>query len=146
MGSPAFIGIQRTSDGPIVGVFCHHGYFDLLGRKLVENYQDAEKVQELVDLGNLSTVGPTPTDAATVSYVRDMGRRPYENCKIACRDLAHLREVSDGRCYCYFIYKPTSGWHVSESGRFLHPLDDALEQAGVEIDYRRMVTGESESR
>jgi hypothetical protein len=46
------------ADGTVGQIYCHwDGYISNNGRILFEHYQDPFKVQELIDLGDLSTLG-----------------------------------------------------------------------------------------
>jgi hypothetical protein len=47
-------------DGSVTGIYCHSdGYISHVGRILKEHYNTIEKVEELLDLGDLSTLGPS---------------------------------------------------------------------------------------
>ena len=46
------------ADGTVQQVYCHwDGYLDNNGKILFENYTDAFKLRELIDLGDLSSLG-----------------------------------------------------------------------------------------
>jgi len=58
MSTRSRIGILHA-DGSIDAHYCHSdGYFDHNGRILHEHYQDVAKIQELIDLGDMSVLGP----------------------------------------------------------------------------------------
>jgi hypothetical protein len=47
------------ADGTVGQVYCHwDGYLDHNGKILLENYKDPFKLQELIDLGDVSSLGP----------------------------------------------------------------------------------------
>ena len=47
-------------DGSVTGIYCHwDGYISHVGRILQEHYNTIEKVEELLDLGDLSSLGPS---------------------------------------------------------------------------------------
>jgi hypothetical protein len=47
-------------DGSVTGIYCHSdGYISHVGRILKEHYNTIEKVEDLLDLGDLSTLGPS---------------------------------------------------------------------------------------
>ena len=123
MGTPAFIGIQRPKE-QIQGVYCHHGHIEHLGPMLYQHYKTFPEVQELIDLGQLSSVEETTKDSR--SYFRDLGRKSGECESIVVDDILELRKKHD-RYYFYFIFM-RGQWHVSVDGRWYHPLKDALEQ------------------
>jgi len=57
MATRSFIGIQNKN-GSVTGVYCHFdGYLDGVGAILKESYTDVEKIQQLVNLGALSSLG-----------------------------------------------------------------------------------------
>ena len=84
MSTNATIGI-KNEDGTIRSVYLHwDGYPSYTGKMLNENYLDREKVEKLINLGNLSylakEVEPTkahsfeqPQRDVTVAYHRDRG-------------------------------------------------------------------------
>ena len=56
MGTRSRIGIQ-LSDESILSVYCHwDGYPEFNGVKLVENFNTREKVKELIDVGDISSL------------------------------------------------------------------------------------------
>lgn len=86
MATRSRIGIERE-DGTIVSVYCHwDGYPEHVGRILNENYYDREKAEQLVALGDLSSLAQRPepdgiehhsftqpAEGVTVAYHRDRG-------------------------------------------------------------------------
>lgn len=71
MSTRSNIAIQRK-DGTKTGIYCHYdGYIEYVGAILYENYNTAEKVEELLALGNLSSLG-TDIDSC-FAYHRDGG-------------------------------------------------------------------------
>ena len=93
MSTRSFIGI-RNEDGTITAVYCHwDGYPEYNGKMLVENYNTKEKSQELINLGDLSSIRErvkpnkeeihtfdNPLKDVTVAYYRDRGEN-WENVK-----------------------------------------------------------------
>lgn len=69
MSTRSYIGIQHN-DGSVDVIYCHSdGYLSNNGKLLFENYQDPEKVQELINLGGLSCLGTSPeADPAVKKY------------------------------------------------------------------------------
>jgi len=71
MATRSFIG-KLNGDGSISGVYCHYdGYPDGVGMTLQEHYLSPEKVDELLALGDLSSLNPGLE--TTVAYHRDRG-------------------------------------------------------------------------
>lgn len=86
MSTRSTIGIKNEK-GEIKAVYCHwDGYPEWVGRILVKHYDTTEKVEELLALGDLSSLGErvkpneneehsfeNPIDDVTVAYHRDRG-------------------------------------------------------------------------
>ena len=77
---------MKTADGKIVSVYCHwDGYVANNGKILLENYTDIDKIEALVALGSISSLGEqigeqqdfddrsTQKDNWTLFYSRDRG-------------------------------------------------------------------------
>ena len=86
MATRSRIAIEKE-DGTVESIYCHwDGYPENNGRILVENYKDHEKVQALIDLGDISSLAPNveaapntghtfndPVNEVVVAYGRDRG-------------------------------------------------------------------------
>jgi hypothetical protein len=79
---------MKTAEGKIVSVYCHwDGYVANNGKILLENYVDADKIEALVALGSISSLGTvigeqqdfddrsTQKDDWTLFYSRDRGEQ-----------------------------------------------------------------------
>jgi len=79
---------MKTKEGKIVSVYCHwDGYVANNGKILLENYTDIEKIEALVALGSISSLGEqigdpqdfddrsTQRDDWTLFYSRDRGEQ-----------------------------------------------------------------------
>jgi hypothetical protein len=79
---------MRTAEGKIVSVYCHwDGYVANNGKILLENYTDIDKIEALVALGSISSLGEqigdpqdfddrsTQRDDWTLFYSRDRGEQ-----------------------------------------------------------------------
>ncbi len=76
--------LHRTATG-YVGIYCHFdGYPEGVGQKLLDHYQDADKVARLIALGEISSLGErvepigphsyqNAEEGTTVAYHRDRG-------------------------------------------------------------------------
>jgi len=124
MSTRSFIGKQLT-DGSITGVYCHFdGYPDGVGATLKEHYVDPTKVDALLALGSISSLGPEigqrhdyndRSHDWTTAYHRDCGERLEPAMKYdTLRDM--LRSVGSnlGAEYAYVFnagawetYEPT---------------------------------------
>jgi hypothetical protein len=86
MSTKSNIGIRET-DGTVKTIYCHwDGYPKGVGKTLIEHYLMRDKIESLIALGDLSSLGeqPEPTgrvahtfeepeDGITVAYHRDRG-------------------------------------------------------------------------
>lgn len=84
MSTRSRIGILNP-DATITSVYCHNdGYIEGVGTTLTTHYTDEAKIRALIDLGDLSSVGPpagvlhsfsNPILGVTVAYGRDRGEK-----------------------------------------------------------------------
>lgn len=86
MATRSNIAIENE-DGKIVSIYCHwNGCPEGVGQTLKDHYKELAKVQELIDLGDISSLGENvspvdenshsfynPTEGVTVAYHRDRG-------------------------------------------------------------------------
>lgn len=71
MATRSRIGIQNQ-DGTVSSIYCHYdGYPSHNGAILEEHFSNREKLQQLIELGDISSLGET-TDK-TQAYHRDRG-------------------------------------------------------------------------
>jgi hypothetical protein len=76
MATRSRIGIENEN-GTISSIYCHFdGYPDGVGKTLKEHYTDRNKIQSLIDLGNISILGENEIE--TVAYHRDRGEEKNE--------------------------------------------------------------------
>lgn len=86
MGTRSFIG-KLNGDGSVTGVYCHwDGYPEGVGATLEAHYTNPGKVDRLISLGSISSLGAevapregqdhtfdSPAEGVTVAYHRDRG-------------------------------------------------------------------------
>jgi len=71
MATRSTIAIENA-DGTVEQIYCHwDGYLDHNGKILLNHYQDRSKVQQLIELGDLSSLDAEIDDC--VFYGRDKG-------------------------------------------------------------------------
>jgi hypothetical protein len=71
MATRSRIAIENQ-DGTVTSIYCHFdGYIDGVGKTLQENYNTREKMEQLIALGDISSLGKTIEE--TVAYHRDRG-------------------------------------------------------------------------
>ena len=139
MATRSAIGVKH---GDIVkAVYCHwDGYPECNGRILIENYQDSVKINKLISLGDLSTLGAEIgekhefdnrneylTDGIATQckfYGRDRGEADTEFTVFPSEEL-FLKDFDRGVEY-YYLYD-SGVWYVSEYGREFKPLHEVLE-------------------
>ena len=78
MSTRSYIG-KQNKDGSIKYVYCHHdGYINGgVGEILFLFYKDEKKIDQLLELGDLSGVGKTTNSEDTYAYSRDGGEELY---------------------------------------------------------------------
>ena len=113
---------MKTADGKIVSVYCHwDGYVANNGKILLENYADISKIEALVALGSISSLGEqigevqdfndrdTQKDEWTLFYSRDRGE------ELSIQEYADIPSwIADMEEYAY----PWNGteWLVNDHG------------------------------
>lgn len=99
MATRSHIG-KQLPDGSVRFIYCHFdGYPEHNGQILVEHYKDESKVDQLLELGDLSMLRPeigeeqdfdrTETHKATLSYFDDFLEQTYNYL------------FKDGKWHCY---------------------------------------------
>ena len=73
---------KKLPDGKVRGIYCHHdGNLRWVGRTLLDCYTDEKRIDALLDLGAISSLGKTPDHADdTEAFQRDMGYPAEGNC------------------------------------------------------------------
>lgn len=97
MSTRSVIAIENA-DGTYDGVYCHFdGYPEGVGKTLVENYSDKEKVKALIELGSLSVLGKNLTAPDGVKHDFE---NPCKDVVIAYhRDRGDELEICHNLCY-----------------------------------------------
>lgn len=102
----------------IVAIYCHHdGYLQHNGKILLNHYTDIEKVEELMDLGDLSILGEEigveqdfddrdTNSKMCLAYGRDRGEENTEARTFATLDQA----VEDFEGCAYYYLFDGHGW------------------------------------
>ena len=137
---------MKTADGKIVSVYCHwDGYVANNGKILLENYTDAHKIEALVALGSISSLGEqigeqqdfndrsTQKDDWTLFYSRDRGE------ELSIQEYADIPSwIDDMEEYAYLW--DGNDWLVNDHGATDengYPIFDFLEVM-VPIELARM--------
>jgi len=128
MATRSRIAIENQ-DGSVTSIYCHwDGYIKSNGVILNENYNTKDKVEELIALGDLSSLDITIE--RTVSYHRDNGedlnQKPFNNVEDLFED-----GFSSGVEYVYCFTKDGI-WLVNELGSVnVAVLSEAIEEEGL---------------
>ncbi len=143
------------ADGTVDQIYCHwDGYLENNGKLLQENYMDPFKVQRLMDLGDVSSLGPNigdkhdfdcPADIkygtpeyeawseakreVTTFYGRDRGETGTGARRF--KDYADYRKNAQGEEYNYILRKD-GNWYVEFYGDFDGLLTEAFEHKAME--------------
>jgi hypothetical protein len=148
MSTSSRIGILQL-DGTIKSIYCHwDGYLDGVGKMLYEHYQDYDKIQSLIRLGNVSgireNIAPIngtkhsfehPQEGVVIAYMRDRGTTNDEakisstifNFMLLCKN--------DGVNYVYLYLAETKTWKCASYEMIMRmsyeELQETLEEQGI---------------
>ncbi len=142
MSTRSFI-LKENKDGTYTGIYCHNdGDLSFNGKILALNYDDRKKVEELISLGDLSSLGsvihPDKTKPHTftkpqrdvcVFYGRDRGETDVGPTLIT------LKKLDNDICIEFtYVYTLDNQWKYFESGELhegLIPLKEKLRILGI---------------
>ena len=145
MATRSYIAMKIGED-TYKGVYCHYdGYLDYNGLMLYEHYNTKERVEELISLGNISSlhekIAPeegshhsfdNPDPGVTVFYGRDRGEEGQE--AFTCTE----EELKDTDSWIEYIYVFDNGkWYYSVITRVGFTDFMPLEPAIIKIRERR---------
>jgi hypothetical protein len=109
MSTRSRIAIEKES-GIVNSIYCHFdGYVDGVGKTLFNHY-DKEKLQKLIELGDISSLGESTID--TVAYCRDRGEDLHSTSYLDVEGLFELGFES-GAEYVYCLNRDGI-WLVSK--------------------------------
>ena len=136
MATRSAIGIKNEK-GDIKAIYCHwDGYPEYNGRILEEHYTDISKINELISLGDISSLAErikpneneehtwdNPANGVTVAYHRDRGERLHE--AETCKNVSEMI-IEFSKCGCeYFYVFENSKWYVytkSDNGKLVKDI------------------------
>ena len=133
MATRSRIALQNTN-GTITSIYCHFdGYPSNNGKILLEHYSDPSKVQELINLGDLSILGSEigtkhnfdshldTNSTGCLAYGRDRGEKNIQSRTSKTKEeLLQLTENSGGE-YTY-LFNGTSWLYASYHDTTFNPL------------------------
>ena len=127
------------ADGTVEQVYCHwDGYLSNNGQILLKHYSDPFKLQRLIDLGAISSLGPeigekqdfdkreTQNDNWSLIYARDRGE---DLVKHTYKDYADYKANAQFEEYNYILrnINGKATWFVEFYGEFDGLLSEAFE-------------------
>ena len=121
MSTRSRIAIQNK-DKSIRSIYCHHdGYLSYLGDMLHTHYQNKDKVNELMELGSISSLGETTERKITRAYGRELNsyQNPLESTDF--QDLWSYYE-NEGWDEEYLYLFKNNKWYYVKSKSNLIPL------------------------
>lgn len=112
MSTRSRIGIENQ-DGTTTSIYCHFdGYISGVGKLLKEYYTTQAKVEALIELGDISSLGMTPS--STTAYHRDRNEEFSQQTNKSVPDLFNcVYQSSEEFIYCF---TKDNIWLVSDSG------------------------------
>jgi hypothetical protein len=118
MATRSRIGIQNE-DGTIRSVYCHFdGYTDYVGSILRGNYSSSERINALLDQGDMSSLGYHIDDCEF--YARDRGEKLEDNAAMVHENRREFLKY--GEQYNY-LYCKDGVWRVCETGSTFRRFD-----------------------
>jgi hypothetical protein len=101
MATRSRIAIENQ-DGTVSSIYCHFdGYLSGVGKKLFNHY-DKEKLEKLIELGDISSLGESTED--TVAYCRDRGEDLHSTHYLSVEGLFE-NCFRSGEEYVYYLTK-----------------------------------------
>jgi hypothetical protein len=116
MSTRSRIAIENQ-DGTVTSIYCHFdGYLSHNGEILQNHFQDREKVEQLIALGDLSCLGEDISEGAidTIAYHRDRGEDFNQKQHTDVEDF-YNEAFEMGEEYGYLFTKDNK-WLVSTGG------------------------------
>ena len=105
MGTRSNIG-KMQDDGTIKAIYCHwDGYPEGVGAILAEHYQELDKVEELLSLGDFSSI------KENISEIESYASRGESGTE--ARTFNNLEEWKEwaSDCGCEYLYLYQKDWH-----------------------------------
>ena len=133
MSTHAFIA-KKINENSYRTIYCHcDGYLEWVGRILVEDYNTPDKVDRLINLGDLSVLQSkldpnpefphsfdNPQTGVTIAYGRDRREKDVDARVMTFGDLADRNH-----CISYvYIYTEDKGWQYFKPWSDDHSLKD----------------------
>lgn len=129
MSTRSLIAIKKNNS--YHSVYCHFdGYPEHNGKILLENYSQLDRVEELIEHGNMSILGKyihpasdkphnfnNRQDNVCVFYHRDR-KEPYNSSKHYWSEESFMGECSNGIDFVYYFDTENNKWYYSNGYKF----------------------------
>ncbi len=140
MGTRSRIGIERK-DSSIESIYCHYdGYLEHNGLMLYEHYNSKEKVEELINLGDISVlyenITPDPKlhhsfensqENVVVAYTRDRKEKYDYNKSLYNETIDQYKDICKNSYLDFgYLYKDDKWYVFSKSNFKMNLLEDIL--------------------
>ena len=111
MGTRCYI-CKQLDDNRVRGIYCHFGgMLGRVGRKLLTNYSDETKIDELLDLGSIASLWNSPSmEDGTEAYIRDRHKDAKVYSAFIC---ASGHEIESGSDIEYVYLWRNGGWYCA---------------------------------
>jgi hypothetical protein len=140
------------ADGTVQQVYCHwDGYLDYNGKILFESYQDPFKLRDLIDCGDLSSLGPNIGEQHEFDCPHKYGTPEYEAWSEAKQQICTFYARDRGETGCMakrfkdfadyvanhqyeefeYILRKDGNWYVSKYNGPYALLKDAIAQEAM---------------
>ena len=132
MATRSTIAIENL-DGTVDMIYCHwDGYLSHNGLILAKHWQDPDKLQQMIQRGDMSILGTevgsqhdfdNRNDGECTFYGRDRGETGVD-----ARHFAGFEDYEANHQYeeYEYILRSTRQWYVCEHGNGYEPLEDAV--------------------
>jgi hypothetical protein len=132
MATRCYIG-KALPNGNIQTVYCHFdGYLSYVGSILLDHYNSKELVDQLIDGGDMSSLGETIDQ--TEYYIKR--GEDIQSCK--SNEVVNWKsQLVDSWCEYYYIYNPgTSMWYYAERSDYTNNDMNTLNLKDLKITYK----------
>lgn len=119
--------LLEQPDSSYLGIYCHHdGYIEHNGAILNASYQDRAKVEDLIELGDISELGLNVSDKEVnhcIAYSRDMGVGGVTKA-MKYESLEELNDISTNWCEFNYVFSKDNKWRFFETGELKNGLKE----------------------
>ena len=151
MSTRSYICIENE-DKTITGIYCHSdGYLTYNGAMLIDHYKDRKKVEELISLGDVSTLQPKLYPKKDKCHSFEYDERQEGVCVFYGRDrgdtdiqasIVNFEELNENFLIEYvYIFGLDNKWRYFEGGKYnntgLMEVEEGLKKEYQELGFNR---------